>query len=88
MKILYFHQHFTTPKGASGIRSYAMAQALLRQGHQVTMVCGSFASGQTGLTDPFNKGMRRGAVDGIEIIEFALPYSNKLSFLHSSNIIN
>ena len=83
MKILYFHQHFSTPKGSAGIRSYAMAQSLIRNGHQVTMVCGSFGAGQTGLTQPFNKGMRRGMVDGIDIIEFELPYSNTLSFLKS-----
>ncbi|WP_087547310.1 glycosyltransferase family 4 protein [Acinetobacter sp. WCHA39] len=81
MKILYFHQHFSTPKGSAGIRSYAMAQSLIRNGHQVTMVCGSFGAGQTGLTQPFNKGMRRGMVDGIDIIEFELPYSNALSFI-------
>ena len=81
MKILYFHQHFSTPKGSAGIRSYAMAQSLIRNGHQVTMVCGSFGAGQTGLTQPFNKGMRRGMVDGIDIIEFELHYSNALSFL-------
>lgn len=81
MHVLYFHQHFSTPKGSAGIRSYAMAQSLIRNGHQVTMVCGSFGAGQTGLTQPFNKGMRRGMVDGIDIIEFELPYSNALSFL-------
>jgi len=81
MKILYFHQHFSTPKGSAGIRSYAMAQSLIRNGHQVTMVCGSFGAGQTGLTQPFNKGVRRGVVDDIDIIEFELPYSNSLSFL-------
>lgn len=81
MKILYFHQHFSTPKGSAGIRSYAMAQSLIRNGHQVTMVCGSFGAGQTGLTQPFNNGIRRGMVDGIDIIEFELPYSNALSFL-------
>lgn len=81
MKILYFHQHFSTPKGSAGIRSYAMAQSLIRNGHQVTMVCGSFSAGQTGLDQPFEKGVRRGLVDGIEVIEFELPYSNSLSFL-------
>ena len=81
MKILYFHQHFSTPKGSAGIRSYAMAQSLIRNGHQVTMVCGSFGAGQTGLTTQFNKGVRKGNVDGIDIIEFELPYSNSLSFL-------
>ena len=81
MKILYFHQHFSTPKGSAGIRSYAMAQSLIRNGHQVTMVCGSFGAGQTGLTEPFKSGVRKGNVDGIDIIEFELPYSNSLSFL-------
>ena len=81
MKILYFHQHFSTPKGSAGIRSYAMAQSLIRNGHQVTMVCGSFGAGQTGLSQAFKKGIRRGVVDGIEVIEFELPYSNSLSFL-------
>ncbi len=81
MKILYFHQHFSTPKGSAGIRSYAMAQSLIRNGHQVTMVCGSFGSGQTGLNQPFINGVRRGVVDEIKIIEFELPYSNTLSFL-------
>ena len=80
MKILYFHQHFSTPKGSAGIRSYAMAQSLIKNGHQVTMVCGSFSNGQTGLTGAFINGMRRGNVDGIEIIEFELPYSNNLTF--------
>ncbi|WP_296205407.1 glycosyltransferase family 4 protein [Psychrobacter sp. UBA3962] len=80
MHILYFHQHFSTPKGSVGIRSYAMGQSLLKNGHTVTMVCGSFSSGQTGLTGPFKKGMRRGQVDGLDIIEFELPYSNNLSF--------
>lgn len=80
MNVLYFHQHFSTPKGSAGIRSYAMAQSLLKNGHKVTMVCGSFSNGQTGLTTPFLEGTRRGKVDGIDIIEFQLPYSNNLSF--------
>ena len=81
MNVLYFHQHFSTPNGSSGIRSYAMAQALIKNGHQVTMVCGSFGAGETGLAQLFIKGMRRGTVDGIDIIEFELPYSNSMSFL-------
>lgn len=81
MKVLYFHQHFSTPKGSAGIRSYAMARALLARGHQVTMVCGSYGLGATGLTGPYCNGVRRGTVDGIEIIEFELPYTNNLSFL-------
>lgn len=81
MRILYLHQHFTTPQGASGTRSYEMSQKLIRRGHQVTMVCGSFGAGKTGLTAKFESGRREGEVDGIKVIEFHLPYSNKDGFL-------
>lgn len=76
MKILYFHQHFSTPKGSTGIRSYEMTQRLLKHGHQVTMVCGSYGGGVTGLSLDFDKGRREGIVDGIHVIEFDLAYSN------------
>lgn len=76
MNVLYFHQHFSTPMGSAGIRSYEMARRLLARGHQVTMVCGSYRGGTTGLTQPFVGGRRRGIVDGIDIIEFDLAYSN------------
>lgn len=76
MKVLYFHQHFSTPKGAAGIRSYEMAKRLLARGHSVTMVCGSYGGGETGLTMPFSGGRRRGVVDGIDVVEFDLAYSN------------
>lgn len=76
MKILYFHQHFSTPKGSTGIRSYEMAKRLIDHGHTVTMVCGTYGGGETGLTSNFIKGRRNGLVDGIHIIEFDLAYSN------------
>jgi glycosyltransferase involved in cell wall biosynthesis len=81
MKVIYFHQHFSTPKGSAGIRSYEMARRLLAYGHQVTMVCGSYRGGETGLTQPFSAGRRRGMVDGIDIIEFDLAYSNADGFV-------
>ncbi len=81
MKVLYFHQHFNTPSGIVGIRSYQMAKALIHQGHEVTIVCGSYEGGKTGLTEPFVGGRRRGMVDGIEIIEFDLAYSNADGFI-------
>lgn len=76
MKVLYFHQHFVTPHGAGAIRSYAMARRLIERGHQVTMVCGSMSGGNTGLTGPYENGQRRGLVDGIDVIELNLAYSN------------
>ncbi|WP_150138685.1 glycosyltransferase family 4 protein [Candidatus Enterovibrio escicola] len=76
MNILYFHQHFSTPKGSVGIRSYEMAKKAIQRGHHVTMVCGSYSGGKTGLLNDFIKGKRIGIVDGINIIEFDLSYSN------------
>lgn len=81
MHVLYFHQHFSTPQGAAGTRSFEMAQALIRAGHSVTMVCGSYAQGKTGLNAPFERGRRRGTVDGIDVIEFDLNYGNHMGFL-------
>ena len=81
MKVLYFHQHFNTPSGIVGIRSYQMAKALIHQGHEVTVVCGSYDGGKTGLTEPFVCGRRRGVVDGIEISELDLAYSNVDGFI-------
>lgn len=76
MRILYFHQHFSTPEGSSGIRSYEMARRLIFQGHKVTMVCGSYGGGNTGLEGSFILGKRTGQVDGIDVVEFDLAYSN------------
>jgi glycosyltransferase involved in cell wall biosynthesis len=86
MRVPYFHQHFSTPKGAAGIRSYQMARRLIEQGHQVTMVCGSYSGGQTGLTGNFIRGKRTGVVDGIDIIEFDLAYANSDGLLKRAGI--
>jgi len=35
LRLLYFHQHFSTPAGASGTLSYEFARELVRRGHRV-----------------------------------------------------
>jgi glycosyltransferase involved in cell wall biosynthesis len=81
MKVLYFHQHFSTPRGSTGVRSYEMSRRMVAAGHGVTMVCGSYRGGVTGLEErPFVRGRRRGVVDGIDVIEFDLAYSNSDGF--------
>ena len=77
MKVLYFHQHFTTPDGSSGTRSYEFARALIAKGHGVTMVCGR--SDRSGLDLPYDerKGWYRGPIDGIDVIALPLAYSNR-----------
>jgi glycosyltransferase involved in cell wall biosynthesis len=81
MKLLYIHQHFATPRAAGGIRSYQMARRAIERGHAVTMICGRGVDGQSGLSGAFHRGIRRGQVDDIEVIEVDLSYSNKDSFL-------
>ena len=81
MKVLYFHQHFTTTSGASGTRSYEFAKRLISRGHKVTLICGSLDIGKTGLQGKFKGGVRRGDVDGIDIIELSLPYGNEMGYL-------
>jgi glycosyltransferase involved in cell wall biosynthesis len=80
MHVLYYHQHFNTRAGSVGTRSYELARRLVSRGHRVTMICGSYAQGSTGLSGEFRGGRRCGTVDGIEVIELKLNYSNRQSF--------
>jgi glycosyltransferase involved in cell wall biosynthesis len=84
MHVLYFHQHFSTPDGSTGTRSYEVSKRLLACGHQITMVCGAAALSKSGLSGPFLNGKRRGRVEGINVIELELPYSNYDNFLRRS----
>lgn len=69
------------PSGSGGTRSYEFARRLVNKGHAVTMICGSVAHGNTGLQGAFTHGSRQGMVEGINVIEFDLPYANRQSFL-------
>lgn len=80
MKILYIVQHFNTPLGSAGLRPYKMAKELVDCGHEVLLACGSYSSGNTGLSGRFTNGKREGFVDGIRVVEFDIPYSNNNSF--------
>jgi glycosyltransferase involved in cell wall biosynthesis len=86
MRILYFHQHFSTPAGSVGTRSYEMARRLIARGHAVTMVCGSYKGAVTGLTGPFIRGRRRGKLDGIDVVEIDCAYSNAQSFIKRTTV--
>jgi glycosyltransferase involved in cell wall biosynthesis len=77
MRILYFHQHFSTRSGSFGTRSLELSRALIARGHQVTMVCGQHA--RSGLDIPWDAraGWNRGTIEGIDVIVLPLPYSNR-----------
>lgn len=81
MKVLYFHQHFSTPDGSTGTRSYEFSRRLIKNGHSVTVVCGNYWLADTGLSGKFKKGLRQGYVNDIFVIEFKLDYSNSDSFI-------
>lgn len=72
MRILYMHQHFSTPAGATATRSFAMARALAARGHEVTLACGSYEGAETGLAGAFRHGRREGTVDAFRVVEFAI----------------
>ena len=76
LKVLYLHQHFSTPAGATGTRSFAMARALAARGHAVTVACGSYAGADTGLGGAFRRGRREGRVGSFRVVEFAIPCGN------------
>ena len=42
MKIVYFYQYFSTPKGSWGTRVYEFAKRWVAQGHDVTVVTGVY----------------------------------------------
>jgi len=77
MKVLYFHQHFGTPRGAVGTRSYEFAKALIAEGHQVTIVCGNSERAKLSLPDDGKQKWQRAVIDGIEVIVLPLGYSNR-----------
>lgn len=77
MRVLYFHQHFITPDGSGGTRSYEFARALIARGHQVTMVCGRNTQQNLALTWDAQRGWHRGTADGIDVISLPLAYSNR-----------
>lgn len=79
MHVAYIHQHFSTPRGATGTRSYEMSRQLIDAGHRVTLVCGVYDSGDLG--DKLTQRVNEFEVDGIRLNCIAEPYGNDMSFM-------
>jgi len=87
MKIIYIHQHFCTPAGSTGTRSYDVSRHLADMDHEVVMICGVLDVG--GLEKlPWYRFFQKQVIDGIEVIICNAFYSNnfkpwkrKISFL-------
>jgi glycosyltransferase involved in cell wall biosynthesis len=78
MHILYIHQHFATPKGSTGTRSYEFARRWVKRGHKVTVITGHYDIGGLEL----GKGLiQKQTIDQINVVVVGTQYSNKQSFL-------
>ncbi len=78
MHILYIHQHFATPAGSTGTRSYEFARRWVRAGHKVTLITGHYDVG--GLQ--VNKVLyQKQTIEGINVVVVGTKYSNKQSHL-------
>jgi glycosyltransferase involved in cell wall biosynthesis len=86
MRILYFHQHFATPKDSAGTRSYEFGRALVAAGHQVTVICGQHSRADRELPFDAQSGGRRGTVDGIDVLALPLHYSNHQNLLERARV--
>lgn len=75
MRILYIHQYFKLPSHAGGIRSYEMARRLIENGHSVTMICSEAFN--LGLNEKYSKHVLKGNVNGIDILQVRVPFSNR-----------
>ncbi len=75
MHVLYIHQHFTTRAGSAGTRSYEFSRYLVRQGHKVSMLCGSYDRGGVGMRNPSRRWEHQ-VIDGIDVYIVNLRYSN------------
>lgn len=76
LRILYLHQHFSTPAGSTATRSHAQAAALAEAGHAVTVACGRYAGAVSGLAGGFRGGVRQGQVSGFTVREFDIACGN------------
>lgn len=70
MNILYIHQYFLTPQEPGGTRSYWLAQELIKNGHQVTMLTSS---------SKYKEEIKEVNVDGIKVIYIKEDYDQNMS---------
>ncbi|MHC4630688.1 MAG: hypothetical protein ACYS9C_05390 [Planctomycetota bacterium] len=78
MHILYIHQHFATPMGSTGTRSYEFARRWVKAGHKVTLITGYYDIGGLELAGTL---YQKQNVEGINVVVVGTKYSNKQSYL-------
>jgi glycosyltransferase involved in cell wall biosynthesis len=78
VRVLYLHQHYSTPEGTLPGRSHAFAAALAARGHDVTLLCGRHEGAEIGSDAAFRRGVRRAEVAGYRVVQRDIPYANAM----------
>lgn len=77
MKILYFYQYFSTPKGSWGTRVYEFAKEWVARGHEVTVVTSIYSKSDL----KASKLIEDQIFEGIKVKVLNVRIDNKQSFL-------
>lgn len=77
MKILYFYQYFSTPKGSWGTRVYEFAKEWVEEGHEVTVVTSIYSKSDL----QAERLVENQVFDGIKVKVLNIRIDNKQSFL-------
>lgn len=77
MKIVYFYQYFSTPKGSWGTRVYEFAKEWVAQGHEVTVVTSVYSKSDLKAT----KLIEDQVFEGINVKVLNVTIDNKQPFL-------
>jgi len=78
MHILYIHQHFATPAGSTGTRSYEFARRWVKAGHKVTLITGHYDIGGLQVSGALYQKQK---IEGINVVVVGTKYSNKQSYI-------
>ncbi len=78
MHILYIHQHFATPAGSTGTRSYEFARRWVKAEHKVTLIAGHYDIGGLQVSGAL---YQKQNIEGINVVVVGTKYSNKQSYL-------
>ena len=76
MRIVYFYQYFTTPKGSYGTRVYEFTKQWVEQGHEVIVVTSVYAKSDIRAT----KFIENQTIDGVQLKIINVKIDNKQSF--------
>jgi glycosyltransferase involved in cell wall biosynthesis len=78
MHILYIHQYFATPLGATGTRSYEFARRWVASGHKVTMLTSTAVLAKEDLVHARGWFFKRFTVEGINVLAMTVPYRQQM----------